>query len=654
VDTTQAQPISRRDAIDDFSEQLDHAIDAASEALIATQHADGHWCLGMECDASATAEYVFLKHYLREPLDAPTDQKLCRYLTKAQLPDGGWQLFPGGPVDINVSVKAYLALKLLNQAANAESMRRAQRAIVRSGGAEQCNILTRVVLERFGCMTRHAIPVMPVELMLLPDRAWLSLRRMSYWARCFIVPLLVLQARDSGVSHSRHVSLDELFCTNPQTLRLPARGAHQNLILHVIFRLLDTAYRHFENRLPSGMRERAVQKAVSFVNARLNHAEGYAGFLWATAHAAMMYDALGDAARCRLSRDAVERLLVIRDDVAYCQPGLSPVWDTALAAHALLEAGDVRASDHAERGLRWLLSRQVCDVRGDWADRRAALQPGGWPFQYSNAHYPDLDDTALVVLAMQRSPSREGKTYDAAIERAGAWVNGMQSTTGGWGAFDADNTHAYLQSLPFADHGGMIDPPTADITAHCLSMLAGYRDANPRTLRAARDFLLAQQESTGSWFGRWGVNYIYGTWSALCALNACGVAHDHPSMRRAATWLSARQHEDGGWGESCMSYEDPSRSETLTASTASQTAWALLGLMAAGLVADPVVARGVRYLLMTQCSHGDWHEPQFTGTGNPHLHYFRYGGYCRYFPLWALARYRTLTCSGTSRVEECI
>jgi squalene-hopene/tetraprenyl-beta-curcumene cyclase len=464
----------------------------------------------------------------------------------------------------------------------------------------------------------------------------------------------VLQSSEARAGPALHVSLDELFLDDPRALHLPARSPHQNRLLHALFRSLDSLCRYIEPRLPARLREHAIQKAVSFVNERLNHEEGYSGFLWGTTHAAMMYDSLGDRVRCRLSRRAVDKLLVIREDIAYCQPGLSPVWDTALAAHALMEVGGTRANARAERGLQWLLARQVCDVRGDWADRCKTLQPGGWPFQYVNPHYPDLDDTALVVLAMQRAAWRDSDAYDTAIERASTWVSGMQCSAGGWGAFDVDNTHDYLQSLPFADYGGMIDPPTADVTAHCLSMLAGYQDAEAHALNAARDFLLAQQESTGSWFGRWGVNYLYGTWSALCALNACGVPHDHSCMRRATQWLLSQQHEDGGWGESCVSYEPACTSDSSTVSTASQTAWALLGLMAAGAVADPAVARGVRHLLMTQSSRGDWDEPQFTGTGNPHLHYFRYDGYRRYFPLWALARYRTLMRTGKCRVDECI
>jgi squalene-hopene/tetraprenyl-beta-curcumene cyclase len=345
----------------------------------------------------------------------------------------------------------------------------------------------------------------------------------------------------------------------------------------------------------------------------------------------------------------VEKLLIIRDDEAYCQPCVSPVWDTALACHALME---VKGTEEAvARGLDWLKPRQVLDVKGDWADERPNVRPGGWAFQYNNAHYPDLDDTAVVVMALDRAAKHDRAAE--AIARGREWIEGLQSENGGWGAFDADNTYTYLNNIPFADHGALLDSPTEDVTGRCLGMLAQLGEpSDSRCMKAAIDYLERVQLKDGSWFGRWGVNYIYGTWSALAGLNAAGVDPKHPLMRKAAEWLIAIQNEDGGWGESCDSYSLDYAGYQPAPSTASQTAWALLGLMAAGEVDHPAVARGIAYLQETQADDGLWNQLHYTGGGFPRVFYLRYHGYPKFFPLWALARYRNLKASNTRRVAH--
>jgi squalene-hopene/tetraprenyl-beta-curcumene cyclase len=371
------------------------------------------------------------------------------------------------------------------------------------------------------------------------------------------------------------------------------------------------------------------------------------------ANAVMMYDALGyapDHPDRAIARRSIEKLLVIREDEAYCQPCVSPVWDTALVAHALMEVGGEEAS--VARGLDWLKPLQELEVKGDWAELRPHVRPGGWAFQYRNPHYPDLDDTAVVVMAMDRARHEMdlGEQYDEAIARGAEWTTGLQSGNGGWGAFDADNIHHYLNNIPFADHGALLDPPTADVSARCVSMLAqlGETPANPR-MRAALDYLEREQESDGSWFGRWGVNYIYGTWSALCALNAAGFDATRPSIRQAADWLIGIQNPDGGWGEDCESYKLDYRGYEPAPSTASQTAWALLGLMAAGEVDHPAVARGIEYLRRTQDETGLWRQDAYTGGGFPRVFYLRYHGYPKFFPVWAMARYRNLRRGNATR-----
>ena len=344
---------------------------------------------------------------------------------------------------------------------------------------------------------------------------------------------------------------------------------------------------------------------------------------------------------------------MVKDEETYCQPCVSPVWDTSLVCHALMEAGGEEAERRALRGLAWLKPLQVLDVMGDWADARPDVRPGGWAFQYNNPHYPDTDDTAVVAMAMDRARTRlnAGSGYDTAIDRAVEWTWGMQSRNGGWGAFDADNDHYYLNNIPFADHGALLDPPTVDVSARCVGLLAqlGVGADDPR-MRAAIAYLEADQEKDGSWFGRWGVNYIYGTWSALCALNAAGLGPAAPSVRRAAEWLLAIQNPDGGWGESCDSYALDYKGYQPAASRASQTAWALLGLMAAGHTGHTAVARGVDWLQKTQGADGFWPEADYTGGGFPRVFYLRYHGYAKFFPLWALARWRNLSRANAGRV----
>jgi squalene-hopene/tetraprenyl-beta-curcumene cyclase len=344
----------------------------------------------------------------------------------------------------------------------------------------------------------------------------------------------------------------------------------------------------------------------------------------------------------------------VNDDEAYCQPCFSPVWDTALIAHALQEAGTPAAEAAALRGLDWLKPLQVLDVAGDWAEQRPHVRPGGWAFQYRNDHYPDLDDTAVVVMAMDRARHHADMAgaYDVAIDRGREWVEGLQSRNGGWAAFDADNEFYYLNNIPFADHGALLDPPTVDVAARCVSMLAqlGEPVGSPR-MKAALAYLEREQHPEGSWFGRWGVNYVYGTWSALCALNAVGLdLASSPMVAKAADWLIAIQNPDGGWGETCDSYKLDYNGYEPYPSGASQTAWALLGLMAAGETDHPAVARGVAWLQQHQGADGFWPEDHYTGGGFPRVFYLRYHGYAKFFPLWALARYRNLARSNERRV----
>ena len=637
--------------------ELDQSIASATEALLRAQQDDGHWCFELEADATIPAEYVLLRHYLAEPSDLELEEKIARYLRRIQGEDGGWALYQGGPMDLSASVKAYFALKMIGDDIDAPHMARARAEILARGGAAGANVFTRISLALYGQISWSAVPSMPVEMILLPRWFPVHLSKMSYWARTVLAPLLVLMALKPMARNPRGVGIAELYASREARSRVPRKTiSHKQRGWAAFFKSVDLVLKGVDPHWPTRLRARAIDQAVAFTTERLNGEDGLGGIYPAMASSVMMFDALGvgaDDPRRAIARRAIEKLLVVNDDEAYCQPCVSPVWDTALAAQALIETGDEEAEDAAAEALRWLKPRQVLDVKGDWAVKRPNLRPGGWAFQYENAHYPDTDDTAVVVMAMDRLRPKlaDSAVFDEAVSRAREWIEGMQSRDGGWGAFDVDNTQFYLNNIPFADHGALLDPPTVDVSARCVGMLAqlGEPTDSPR-MKAAMRYLEADQLADGSWFGRWGVNYVYGTWSALCALNAAGAELDSAPVRRAVDWLLAIQNGDGGWGEDCDSYRLDYAGYSPAPSTASQTAWALLGLMAAGEIDHPAVERGIRYLVETQDADGVWTQDQYTGGGFPRVFYLRYHGYPRYFPLWALARYRNLKRSNTRRV----
>jgi squalene-hopene/tetraprenyl-beta-curcumene cyclase len=636
---------------------LDRPIAAATQALLATQRADGHFLFELEADATIPAEYVLLRHYLGEPVDAALEQKIAVYLRRIQGTHGGWPLFRDGEFDMSATVKAYFALKMIGDQPRAPHMHRAREAIRLRGGAERANVFTRCLLALYSIVPWRAVPEMPVEIMLLPKWFPFHLDKISYWSRAVIVPLLVLMAKKPRAVNAKGVSIGELFLEPPQSLGPTPKAPQQKASWFWFFRGVDNVLRAAEPLFPKRTRARAIDRAVAWVGERLNGEDGLGAIFPAMANSVMMYAALGypeDHQQRAIARTSIEKLLVVHDDEAYCQPCVSPIWDTGLVCHALLEAGGEHVAAQVKRGLDWLAPMQVLDVRGDWIARRPGLRPGGWAFQYANPHYPDVDDTAVVAMAMDRMqgitppPSSEPADYHAAIERAREWIVGMQSENGAWGAFDADNEYYYLNNIPFADHGALLDPPTEDVTARCLSMLAQLGDTKSAAVMRAVDYLRRRQLADGSWYGRWGMNYIYGTWSVLCALNAAGLPRDAPELRKAVDWLAAIQNEDGGWGEDGSSYKLDYKAYEKAPSTASQTAWALLGLMAAGEVGHPTVARGIKYLAETQGDDGFWNEERYTATGFPRVFYLRYHGYAKFFPLWALARYRNLK-SGNAR-----
>jgi len=629
-------------AVDD--DALLDAITRAVGALNRKQRHDGHFVFELEADATIPAEYVLLEHFL-DRVDPPLEQRIGVYLRAIQGSHGGWPLFHDGAFNISASVKAYFALKAVGDDPAAPHMRRAREAILAAGGAERTNVFTRAQLALFGQVPWRAVPVMPPEIMQLPLWFPFHLSKVSYWSRTVIVPLLVLMALRPKARNPRQVAVRELFRTPPEQVKDWIRGPYRSP-WGPFFKGIDGLLRRTEPLFPQARRRRAIQQAVAFVTQRLNADNGLGAIYPAMANSVMMFDALGyqpDHPDAAIAWQSVRKLLVIQEDRAYCQPCLSPVWDTSLAGHALAEAGVP-----TDAACDWLRPRQITEVVGDWAVRRPGLRPGGWAFQYENPYYPDVDDTAVVGMLLHRNGD---PAHSEAIARAREWVVGMQSSDGGWGAFEPENTHHYLNHIPFADHGALVDPPTADVSARCVSFLSqiGMAADDPVMARALA-YLRRQQEADGSWFGRWGTNYIYGTWSVLCALNAAGVAPGDPAVQRAAAWLVSVQREDGGWGEDEESYAGAPPGQ-YRQSTPSQTAWAVLGLMAAAATDHPATARGIAYLTSRQRDDGEWSELPYTAVGFPRVFYLRYHGYRLYFPLLALARYRNLRRGNARRVE---
>jgi len=625
-------------------ERLGQAIAAARDALIGLQRPDGHWLFELEADCTIPAEYIMMMHYLDE-IEPDLERKLTVYLREHQAAHGGWPLYQGGQLDLSCTVKAYYALKLAGDDPDAPHMRRAREAILARGGAARVNVFTRIALALFGEIPWRAVPYIPVEIMLMPKWFPFHIDKVSYWSRTVMVPLFVLCTLKPVARNPRNVHVRELFTQPPEQeyhyFQLPRR---RRLLARVFF-AIDRLARCIDPLIPGPMRRAAMRRAEAWVLERLNGEDGLGAIFPAMVNALEMMVLLGypaDDPRRVTAKRAIEKLLVVRGERAYCQPCVSPVWDTALAALAMQEAGDSHSSRSAVRALDWLVPRQLLDDVGDWRARRPRVPSGGWPFQYGNAHYPDLDDTAVVAWAMHQA--RLPERYGASIDRALDWLVGMQSENDGFAAFDADNTHYNLNYIPFADHGALLDPPTSDVTARVVAVLARVRRPQDRAaLERAVAHLRREQEADGSWFGRWGSNYIYGTWSVLMALELAGISAEDPAVRRAVAWLLSRQNPDGGWGESNDSYDREKHPDTTFTSTPYQTAWAVLALISAGECGLPTVKRGVDYLLRTQESSGLWSHPTFTAPGFPRVFYLKYHGYCAFFPLWALAAYRRRT-----------
>ena len=626
---------------------LDEAVSRAQRYLVSRQAPDGHWVGELEADRALTAEVLLLRHLI-DRVDHGIQERAVRHLRRHQNDDGGWSLFERGASDLSATIKIYFALKMAGVGIDDPAMVKARERIHAMGGPARASVFTKIQLALFGEYDWNGVPTMPVEIMLLPPPFFLfNIYEVSYWSRCVIVPLLIIMDRKPITWLPPHLTLDELWPvpreqTSLRFPRVPEPFSWRGLFWKSFFIAVDDGLKIWERFSPRPLRKRAVAAARAWLEERTAVPGGLGGIYPAMANSILALRLLGlpdDHPLILGQLKEIEALAVERGDETYYQPCVSPVWDTALAANALVES-DLRRDDPAlVRAAEWMLAKQVL-VPGDWQVKRPHVQPGGWAFQYDNAYYPDLDDTAMVLMALEKIGGLDADRARLAKERGVGWFLGMQNEDGGWGSFDADNDRLYLNNIPFADHGALLDPSTEDLTGRGLELLGtlGY----PRELEAverAVHFIRRTQRHDGPWWGRWGVNYIYGTWSVLRGLGAIGVDPRHEYVQRAVRWLQRHQNPDGGWGETCDSYIRPELAGA-GVSGPSQTAWALLGLLAAGVTSEPAVERGVQYLLATQRADGGWDDPLWNGTGFPRVFYLKYHLYATYFPLWALGVYR--------------
>jgi len=635
------QPSRRRPQIDVRAEleayrvRLGQAVRRSSDSLLGMQTPDGYWCGDLTADVSLEADYVLLQLWLHQPEGAVWDppsrgviRKCCNAILDRQLPEGGWALYPGAGADINLTVKAYTALKLCGWDPESEPMAKARSAALALGGVGNCNSYTRINLSLFGLFPQKHVPTVPPEIVLLPGNI---LYEMSSWTRAIVVPLSIVQAAGRERRTPDGFNIDELIF---QGRRMSTNREGIAFLFHHVDRLVKI----WDKRGLKNLRATALREAERWMLERTRYTDGLGAIYPSMVYMIMALESLGypdDHPDLIEAIRHLDSLIVERGSRFFFQPCVSPVWDTAIAAFALGEAGQ-GDSERMRKTADWLISKEV-RRRGDWSVKRPNLEPSGWAFEFANEYYPDIDDTAMVLLAFLHAKASDPARQQRVVRRAVNWLLGMQSKDGGWAAFDVDNDWQILNRLPFADHNAMLDPTCPDITGRVLEAL--IRTGLPPDHEAARNavrYLLGSQENDGNWYGRWGVNYVYGTFLALRGLNAAGqLVPARGSIQRAANWLRAVQNRDGGWGESCAGYL---RNHFVPApSTPSQTAWALLGLVAAGEAGSGTVRRGVEFLLQTQLPEGGWNEDLATGTGFPNVFYLSYHLYRHYFPLMALA-----------------
>lgn len=628
----------------DSDSALNATIKRARDNILRDQQDDGHWCYELEADCTIPAEYIMMMHFMDE-IDTALQDRICKYLRTHQRKNGSWPLYTGGDMDLSCTIKCYFALKLAGDDIDATHMQLARESILSAGGAANANVFTRIALALFKQVPWRAVPYMPPEIMLLPRWFPFHISKVSYWSRTVMVPLFVLYALKPQAINPKQIDLKELFITPAELERdyFPSRS-RLNDKLQLIERL---ALHVMEPLIPGFIRRAALKRAEHWFIERLNGQDGLGAIFPAMVNACMALDCLGyakDHPYRETCMQSIKNLLVeYPDGSAYCQPCVSPIWDTGWATLALLSTDNDHTTQQAvTKGCDWLISKQETECVGDWAIQAPNVAPGGWPFQYANPHYPDLDDTAMVA-ALLHIANKQGQ-YTDAINQSCDWLVGLQSKNGGFAAFDANNDKYYLNSIPFADHGALLDPPTEDVSGRVLLPLGLLnRKSDQVAIQRCIRYLKDTQRGDGSWWGRWGTNFIYGTWSAMAGLAFAGEDMQQDYIQKGIQYLLERQHPDGSWGETNDSYTDTKPRGAAVDGSGCQTAWALLALMVAGKTQHIAVKRGIEWLIDHQSDNGSWPDAWFNAPGFPRVFYLRYHGYNHYFPLWALSRYRQIT-----------
>jgi squalene-hopene/tetraprenyl-beta-curcumene cyclase len=631
----------------EWSRKLTDAIERGAEHLLSLQERDGFWVGELEADSTLESDYVYYLHVIGRA-DPARIAKLANYVRQKQLADGGWNIYPGGPSELNATCKAYFALKLAGDNPEAQHMAKARETVHRLGGLERTNSYVRFYLALVGALGWELVPAIPPELMLLPNWFYINIYEMSSWTRGIVIPMAILSAIRPDWRLPERGRVDELF-KDPSHKDAAFDWSSQLISWKNFFLALDRALKLYEKLPWKPLRQRALREAKQWLLAHIERTEGLAAIYPAMMNSIFALMALGHGPTDPLTwREINEfaRFEIEGAETIHLQPCVSPVWDTCIAMVSLEEAGLPPDHPALVQAAEWMLSKQVLGP-GDWQVKNKDAEPGGWAFEFRNDHYPDVDDTAFVLMALQRVKYPDSERMQAAVRRGVQWLISMQNRDGGWGAFDRDNNRKLLCNIPFADHNAMIDPSTADVTARVLECLGRFGwSADHPVVRRGVQFLIKDQCPDGSWFGRWGVNYIYGTSGVLRALETISLtAKDY--ARRAASWLNAVQKADGSFGESLSSYHH-SHVKGQGNSTPSQTAWGLIGLLAAAEPGDPAIVKAASYLVHQQNQDGSWSEDEFTGTGFPCVFYLKYHLYRNSFPLYALARFS----NQANQVEE--
>ncbi|MFY9792245.1 MAG: squalene--hopene cyclase [Candidatus Sulfotelmatobacter sp.] len=635
-----SEPQLRFGKIDGLFTRVSSAIAAARNLLFSAQHEDGYWCGELEADTTLESDYILL-HTLLGTGNAERFRKAANWIVQHQNEDGGWSIYAGGPSNVSASVKAYFGLKLAGFTGDHPVLQRARKKILELGGVTEVNTFTKIYLCFFGQYDYDAVPAIPPEIVLFPNWFWFNIYEISSWSRAILVPLSIAYAKKPFKKIPHEMGVEELFVGGMQKSRMHLRWSKKLISWRNFFLCFDRMTHWFERVHIRPLRSIALKSAEKWMLERFEMSDGLGAIYPSMMNAIIALRCQGyslDDPQVIRALDEFERLGIEEGDTFRMQPCMSPVWDTAYAMFALGEAGVAADDPRMVKCADWILQKQVRNP-GDWQVKNKTGKPGGWYFEFNNEFYPDVDDTAMVCLALSRVEHPNGRYQRESAQRAIDWILSMQCKNGGWASFDKDNDKMVFQHIPFADHNAMLDPATVDITGRILEMMATYGyDQNHPAVKRAVQFIRDEQESDGSWFGRWGVNYIYGTALVLRGLEAIGIDSHEPYIQQGAEWLRMVQNPDGGWGETVGSYDDPTL-RGVGDSTPSQTAWAILGLLAVGDTRSDSVARGIAYLLRTQKEDGSWDEDYFTGTGFPRVFYLKYHLYREYFPLLALTTY---------------